>query len=51
MKVAEPLEPGVDEVRGGDGVEIINFRLERVQELRRIFGGDWRDVCSLFGNF
>ena len=51
MKVAEPLEPGVDEVRGSDGVEIINFRLERVQELRRIFGGDWRDVCSLLGHF
>ena len=47
----EPLEPGVNEMGGSNGVEIINVSLERIEEFCRVFGRDWWNLFSFFGNF
>ena len=44
------FKASIDEVRRGDGEKIIDFRLERVQEVRGVSWGDCRDFCTISSN-
>ena len=46
----KPLEPGINEVRGGYGVKVINIGLERMKEFCRVFWRDWWDLFPFFCN-
>ena len=50
VEMLKTFKASIDEVRRGDGEKIIDFRLERVQEVRGVSGGDCRDFCAISSN-